>query len=38
MSFLIGVLVGYTLRGKHKLLIRVLVGCRFGNCAFGAES
>ena len=25
MRFLLGVLVGYTLRGKHKLLIRVLV-------------
>ena len=49
MRFLLGVLVGYTLRGKQKLLIRFLVtlagcvcrfvGCRFaGNCAFGAES
>src|ERR1051325_2341159 len=25
MRFLLGVLVGYTVRGKHKLLIRVLV-------------
>src|SRR5215211_4622152 len=25
MRFLLGVLVGYTLRGKHKLLIKVLV-------------
>src|ERR1051326_4923782 len=25
MRFLLGVIVGYTLRGKHKLLIRVLV-------------
>ena len=25
MRFLLGVLVGYTLRGKQKLLIRVLV-------------
>ena len=25
MRFLLGVLVGYTLRGKHKLLIRFLV-------------
>ena len=25
MRFLLGVLVGYTIRGKHKLLIRVLV-------------
>ena len=25
MRFLLGVLVGYTLRGKHKLLMRVLV-------------
>jgi beta-lactam-binding protein with PASTA domain len=25
MKFLLGVLVGYTVRGKHKLLIRVLV-------------
>ena len=25
MRFLLGVLVGYTLRGKHKLLIRILV-------------
>src|SRR3954454_7323512 len=25
MRFLLGVLVGYTIRGKHKLLIKVLV-------------
>ena len=42
MRFLLGVLVGYTLRGKQKLLIRFLVTlalvvyCRYtGNCAFG---
>jgi len=48
MRFLLGVLVGYTVRGKHKLLIKVscdtagcmlCVGCRVAsNCACGAET
>lgn len=49
MRFLLGVLVGYTVRGKQKLLIKVLVTLVVvyvvllavvfaGNCASGAES
>ena len=36
MRFLLGVLVGYTVRGKHKLLIRVLVTLLVVSVVFSA--
>jgi beta-lactam-binding protein with PASTA domain len=36
MRFLLGVLVGYTLRGKHKLLIKVLVTLLVGYVVLSA--